>query len=95
MTALDLDHEPPTGSVVALDWGGPHQEVWVSNRSNIGNWYTSDAVIIGHPHWGVVVDRARLRRATLTLLVAADDGAYRSGFQAGLDAAVQAVEELR
>ena len=31
MTGSYLQHEPPPGSVVAIDRGGPHQEVWVSN----------------------------------------------------------------
>ena len=67
-----LEQEPPTGSVVAIDWGESRQEVWVSNKANIGNWYTPDIPLRGdvHPTWYDVLARAKGR--TLTLLVPAD-----------------------
>ena len=79
-----LDQEPPTGSVVAIDWGGPHQEVWVSNQSNVGNWYCPDIPMRGdeHPHWEDVKRRAQGR--TLTLLTPADRDTYAAGFDAGV-----------
>ncbi|GAA2411599.1 hypothetical protein GCM10010404_81910 [Nonomuraea africana] len=83
--------EPPQGSVVAIDWGGLRQEVWVSDRYNFGNWYTTDARVTGHPTWSVVVARAQGR--LLTLLVAADEDTYRLGYRAGVDAAGHAVAE--
>lgn len=39
---VTLSHEPPMGSVVAIDWGGHRPEVWVANSASIGNWYTPD-----------------------------------------------------
>lgn len=88
-----ITEEPPTGSVVAIRWRGFRQEVWVSNSSNIGNWYTTDAIVSGHPTWSDVLKRAE--GCTLTLLVAADEDSYRAGRDAGISAAVQAVEEAR
>ena len=93
-----IEEEPPTGSVVAIDWGEAHQEVWVSNKSNIGNWYCPDIrTIKDHPTWGDVLRRAKGR--TLTLLVPADRDAYAAGFDAGVrrvgDAVTQAVDEMR
>lgn len=88
-----LDGEPPTGSVVAIDWGGPYQEVWVSNRANLGNWYTPDIPLPGdrHPHWEDVLRRAEGR--TLTLLVPGDRDAYAAGFDAGVQKISRAVVE--
>jgi hypothetical protein len=88
-----IDDEPRTGSVVALNWGRPRQEVWVSNSSNIGNWYTADIPLSGHPHWEDVQDRARRMGATMTLLVAADPDTYRAGYQAGISATKAKIEE--
>jgi hypothetical protein len=93
--------EPPTGSVVAINWGGPRQEVWVSNGSNIGNWYTPDIPMSGawHPHWEDVRKRAALLGTTLTLLVPAPADAYAAGFDAGVarvgEAVSAAVDEMR
>ncbi|MGW2219621.1 hypothetical protein ACWCSD_31935 [Nonomuraea sp. NPDC001684] len=87
-----ITEEPPAGSVVAIDWGGPRQEVWVANRSNLGNWYTTDAIVGGHPTWWDVQQRASGR--TLTLLVAGGLDTYRTGYRAGVDAAGQAVAEV-
>lgn len=84
--------EPRTGSVVALDWGGPRQEVWVSNRANTGNWYSPDTPAAEHPTWADVVVRAKARGDAVTLLVAADDDALRAGYEAGVAAAKQAAE---
>ncbi|MFG6197744.1 hypothetical protein [Nonomuraea sp. JJY05] len=89
---MTITEEPPPGSVVAIDWGGPRQEVWVANRSNLGNWYTTDATFVGHPTWWDVRHRAEGR--TLTLLVAANEDTYRTGYRAGVDAAGQAVAEV-
>lgn len=94
-----LDEEPPTGSVVAIDWGESHQEVWVSNKSNIGNWYTTDARIDErwHPTWYDVKRRAEGR--TLTLLVPGDPDTYAAGFDAGVarvsTAIVNTTDEMR
>ncbi len=96
-----LEQEPPTGSVVAIDWGGSYQEVWVSNRSNIGNWYTTDARFAGdwHPTWHDVKRRAQGQGSTLTLLVPGDRDTYAAGFDAGVsrlgDAVAQVVDEMR
>jgi hypothetical protein len=86
--------EPPSGSVVAIDWGGHYQEVWVSDRSNIGNWYTLDARLDfsrDHPSWYDVLCRAEGQ--TLTLLVPADADAYAAGFDAGVSRVGEAVSE--
>lgn len=94
-----LEQEPPTGSVVAIDWGEPYQEIWVSNGSNIGNWYCPDIPMRGdqHPNWHDVKRRAEGR--TLTLLVPATRDAYATGFDAGVsrlgDAVAQVVDEMR
>jgi hypothetical protein len=94
-----LEQEPPTGSVVAIDWGEPRQEVWVSNKSNIGNWYCPDIPMRGddHPTWYDVQRRAEGR--TLTLLVPADRDTYAAGYDAGVsavgEAVTQAVDETR
>jgi hypothetical protein len=88
-----IDEEPRPGSVVALNWGGPHQEIWVANCSNVGNWYTPDVPLRGHPHWEDVVERARQWRATMTLLVAGDPDTYRAGYQAGISAVKAKIEE--
>jgi hypothetical protein len=87
--------EPPTGSVVAINWGGPRQEVWVSNGSNIGNWYTPDVPMSGdwHPHWEDVRKRAALLGTTLTLLVPASVDAYAAGFDAGVTRVGEAIGE--
>lgn len=96
---MDLEQEPPTGSVVAIDWGEPHQEVWVSNKSNIGNWYTPDIPMRGHVHptWYDVLDRAQGR--TLTLLTPAPRDAYAAGFDAGVskvsEAVTRVIDEMR
>jgi hypothetical protein len=88
-----ITEEPDTGSVVALDWRGPYQEVWVSNSSNIGKWYTPDALIgPAHPHWEDVVQRAKAMGTAITLLVAADTDTYRAGYRAGVDAVKAVVE---
>lgn len=94
-----LDEEPPTGSVVAIGWGEPRQEVWVSNNSNIGNWYCPDIPMRGdeHPNWRDVKRKAEGR--TLTLLVPADRDTYAAGFDAGVarvgNAVANAVDETR
>jgi len=93
-----LKPEPPTGSVVAIDWGEPRQEVWVSNKANIGNWYTTDTPWDSqHPDWYDVLRRAEGR--TMTLLVPGDRDAYAAGFDAGVasvgEAVGNAVEEMR
>lgn len=90
-TGSYLTEEPPAGSVVAIDWGGPHQEVWVANNSNIGNWCTTDIRLRddAHPTWGDVLRRSEGR--TLTLLVAADPDSYRADYYAGSDAVAAAV----
>jgi hypothetical protein len=90
-----IQQEPPTGSVVAIDWGGGktgHQEVWVANSSNIGNWYTPDIPLRGdaRPHWEDVLRRAKGR--TLTLLVAGEKDTYAAGYDAGVSATAEAVE---
>jgi hypothetical protein len=87
-----LPEEPPTGSVVAIDWGGSHQEVWVSNQANIGNWYTPDLPLPGdaHPTWEDVKRRAQGR--TMTLLVAGSRDTYAIGHDAGVTATAAAVE---
>ena len=89
--ASTLAEEPPTGSVVAIDWGEPHQEVWVSSKANIGNWYTLDIPLRGdaHPTWYDVKRRAEGR--TLTLLVPADRDAYAAGYDAGVTKADEAI----
>lgn len=89
-----IEEEPPTGSVVAIDWGGPHQEVWVSNGSNVGNWYCPDIPMRGddHPHWEDVKRRAQGR--TLTLLTPADRDTYAAGFDAGVGRALREVTEV-
>lgn len=90
--------EPPSGSVVAIGWGDSHQEVWVHNQSNIGNWYTTDARLQAgwHPLWQDVLDRAEGR--SLVLLAAGDSESYALGYQAAKGAAVEAatgaIEEL-
>jgi hypothetical protein len=93
-----IEEEPPTGSVVAIDWGQPYQEVWVSNRSNIGNWYCPDIrTIKDHPVWGDVLRRAKGR--ALVLLAPGDRDVYAAGFDAGVrkvgDAVTRAVGETR
>ena len=90
MSEHEITEEPPIGSVVAIDWGGYRQEVWVANRSNVGNWYTPDLSISTHPTWYDVLRRAEGR--TLTLLVAGDIDTYRAGYRAGVDAVRHAVE---
>jgi hypothetical protein len=87
-----LQEEPPTGCVVAIDWGGHYQEVWVSSRENIGNWYTTDIRLREdwHPTWHDL--RARARGRTLTLLVAGDEDTFRAGYDAGVEATAVAVE---
>ena len=86
-----LAEEPPTGSVVAIDWGEPHQEVWVSSKANIGNWYTPDIPLRGdaHPTWYDVKRRAEGR--TMTLIVPADRDAYAAGYDAGVTKADEAI----
>lgn len=88
--------EPPPGSVVAIDWRGPHPEVWVSNMSNIGCWYTPDIPMRGvqHPHWEDVVARADARNLPLVLLVAADSDTWKAGYAAAISAAAAAIEDL-
>jgi hypothetical protein len=90
---MEIEQEPPTGSVVAIDWGESHQEVWVSNRANVGNWYTPDIPLRGdaHPMWDDVQRRAAGR--TMTLLVAADPDTYATGYDAGVSATAYAVEQ--
>ena len=95
-----LTEEPPTGSVVAIDWGESRQEVWVSDKHNIGNWYSLDFPFRDgdhHPTWYDVQRRAEGR--TLTLLVPADRDAYAAGFDAGVakvgSAVNEAVDEMR
>jgi len=94
-----IEEEPPTGSVVAIDWGQPHQEVWVSNRANVGNWYTTDILMRGgqHPTWHDVKHRAE--GCTLTLLTPASRDTYAAGFDAGVsrvsEAVAQVIDEMR
>lgn len=89
-----LEQEPPTGSVVAIDWGESRQEVWVSNKANIGNWYTPDIPLRGdvHPTWYDVLARAKGR--TLTLLVPADRDTYATGYDAGVSKVSEAISEV-
>lgn len=89
-----LSEEPPTGSVVVIGWGDAHQEVWVSNQSNLGNWYCLEVPFDGshHPTWYDVSRRAEGR--TLTLLEPAAEDAYKAGYAAGISAAAAAIEEL-
>ncbi len=90
-----LAEEPPRGSVVAIDWGSHRQEIWVSNRSNIGNWYCPDIswdYSKRHPTWIDVKWRAEGR--TLTLLVPGDEDAYKTGFKAGAVATGRAVQNV-
>lgn len=95
--AADDGQLPVTGTTHRLcrghRLGRPHQEVWVSNKSNIGNWYTPDVPLRGdaHPQWRDVLRRAEGR--TLTLLVTAGPGSYAAGYQAGADAIAAAVRE--
>lgn len=89
---MTITEEPPPGSVVAIDWGGPRQQVWVANRSNLGNWYTTDRPLTGHPTWVDVLRHAEGR--TITLLVATDADTYRLGYRAGVDDAGHAVAEV-
>lgn len=93
-TSAHITEEPPTGSVVAIDWGGHRQEVWVSNRANVGNWYCPDIPMRGdaHPTWWDVWRRADGR--TLTLLVPGDRDAYAAGFDAGVQQVGIAVEQI-
>lgn len=86
--------EPPTGSVVAIDWGGYRQEIWVSNKSNIGNWYCSDFPWgeKRHPIWDDVLARAKGR--SLDLLVVGDDDTYWAGYEAGAKATADAIERV-
>jgi hypothetical protein len=94
-----LEEEPPTGSVVAIGWGESRQEVWVSNKSNVGNWYCPDIPMRGdwHPNWHDVKHRAEGR--TMTLLTPASRDAYAAGFDAGVarvgEAVTQAIDEAR
>lgn len=95
-----MDQDPPTGSVVAIDWGESRQEIWVSDKHNIGNWYSLDVPFRSgdhHPTWYDVRHRAEGR--TLTLLVPADRDAYAAGYDAGVAKTIAAVdsvtEELR
>ncbi len=92
MNPEDFQQEPPAGYVVAIDWGGHYQEVWVSNRANIGNWYTTDVPLRAgwHPSWYDVLARAEGR--TLTLLVAGEEDTFRAGFDAGVSATAETVE---
>jgi hypothetical protein len=90
-----LQAEPPCGSVVAIDWGGPHQEVWAANKSNVGNWYTPDIPLRGdaHPTWDDVVRRGTVPGRTMTLLAAGDKDTYAAGFDAGVTTTAAAVEQ--
>lgn len=89
-----ITQEPDTGSVVAINWGRPRQEVWVSNRTNVGNWYCIEVPFPndGHPTWQYVVRRAEAAGSPITLLVAADGETYQAGYRAGVDAAAHKVE---
>lgn len=89
-----MDQQPPTGSVVAIDWGEPRQEVWVSNKANVGNWYTPDIPFPDgwHPTWYDVRKRAEGR--TLTLLVPASRDTYAAGYDAGVAKVSEAVSEV-
>lgn len=89
-----LTEEPPIGSVVAIDWHKHRQEIWVANSANVGNWYTTDIPLDlsgGHPTWSDVLARADGR--TLTLLVAADQDTYRTGYDAGVSTSIAAITE--
>jgi hypothetical protein len=94
-----IEEEPPAGSVIAIDWGQPHQEVWVSNRANVGNWYCPDVVMRPdrHPTWDYVRHRAEGR--TAVLLTPADRDSYAAGFGAGVrrigDAVTRVIDESR
>jgi hypothetical protein len=89
-----ITEEPDTGSVVAINWGRPRQEVWVSNSANVGNWYCIDVPFPSyeHPTWPYVVRRAEAAGSEITLLVAADGETYQAGYRAGVDAAAHKVE---
>jgi hypothetical protein len=93
---LVLEEEPPTGSVVAIDWGGHYQEVWVSNKSNQGNWYCPDIPMPGswHPHWEDVVLRAEKMGCPLTILVPGDRDMYAAGFDAGVKKVSDVLSEI-
>jgi hypothetical protein len=89
-----IEEEPPTGSVVAIGWGSQHQEVWVSNRANLGNWYSPDLPYFqnAHPTWADV--RRRAEGCTMALLVPGDPDAYAAGFDAGVQRVGGAVERV-
>lgn len=91
----EITQEPGSGSVVAINWRRPRQEIWVSNSANGGNWYTSDIPLDGswHPRWEDVIERSKVMRSELTLLVAADSGAYEAGYRAGVDATATMIGE--
>lgn len=91
-TNFDPSQEPPTGSVVAIDWGQHRQEVWVANKANVGNWYTTDIPMDGrtHPTWDDVRVRAEGRTIALLTAGCADD--WQAGWYAGASAVAQAVE---
>ena len=84
--------EPPAGSVVAIDWGGHYQEVWVASSANGGNWHSPDIPLRGdaHPTWRDVTERARGR--SLVLLVPGDSAAYAAGWAAAIDATSVALQ---
>jgi hypothetical protein len=91
---LGHDDEPQeAGALVAVHAGDYRkQEVWVRSGANIGQWYPlggeswvvwnrermPPGVTKAHPHWEDV-----LARGPVTLLVAADEGAYRLGWRNG------------
>jgi hypothetical protein len=89
-----VTQEPDTGSVVAINWGRPRQEVWMADQSNVGNWYSLE---VGwkpghHPTWRDIVRRAEAAGSPITLLAAADGETYQAGYRAGVDAAAHKVE---
>lgn len=89
-----MEQEPPTGSVVAIDWGEPRQEIWVSNRANVGSWYCPDIPMRGtdHPGWYDVRHRAEGR--TLTLLTPGDRDTYAAGYDAGVATVQAAIDQI-
>lgn len=78
---LDSSQEPPAGSVVAIDWQRPAQEIWVSG--GVGRWANADGIVDGRAPWSYLRDRAYNEQASLTLLVAADSDTFTAGWRMG------------
>lgn len=101
MADLRREDEPQqSGAVVAVHYGDYHrQEIFVRSGANIGNWYClggefgcprhgTDALPL-HPHWEDV-----LARGPVTLLSAAHEEAYASGWANGRRRLVEQIETL-